>query len=76
MDVVVHARFVLREGTDVEGTLRDARGAEAAHEACASLCMSHWSARGGQKASTARGAQKTRLDRGANDFAFLACASA
>ena len=30
MDVVVHARFVLREGTDVEGTLRDARGAEAA----------------------------------------------
>ena len=30
MDVVVHARFVLREGTDVEGTLRDARGGEAA----------------------------------------------
>ena len=33
-----------------------ARGAEAAHEACASLCMSHWSARGGKK--TLRAPQK------------------
>ena len=33
-----------------------ARGAEAALEACASLCMSHWSARGGKK--TLRAPQK------------------
>ena len=37
-----------------------ARGAEAAHEACASLCMSHWSAEGGQKTSTSKPSRKTR----------------
>ena len=42
-----------------------ARGAEAAHEACASLCMSQWIARGGQKTSTSTPSRKTR------DSAFL-----
>ena len=35
-----------------------ARRAEAAHEACRSLCMSHWRARGGKK--TLRASAKTR----------------
>ena len=46
--------------------------AEAAHEACVSLCMSHWSAEGGQKTSCAPAQKNPARRRGKNDFAFLA----
>ena len=42
--------------------LAGARGAEAAHEAYVSLCMSHWSGEGGQKTSVGRGAKPAEYE--------------